>query len=244
MLENHDRLSVFEDFETPQLNDVCLIDPHSVKPVIWLLFERRNPAARGTYTRPAIAVLIENAHSLATMLGRQFIERTKALDSLSPNDLRDLAKTYLYFAWGVHMAPHKMLSDVPDAHPRGAAVLPRWRRNISAMLAGPADRSTIRRTNDKDDAFDGVAYELSWWGKKRLHRLESRAYQEVEVKIEIDGHQATAFTYLPWTSSPASEAPKQPGSWIWLVIEGAKHFRLENLLAELRARGVVETETL
>jgi hypothetical protein len=106
-----------------------------------------------------------------------------------------------------------MLRDVPDARLIGSARLTGWRRDISALLAGPAERASIHRTDDPADHCDGVAYELSWWGKVRLDRLERRAYQPVEVSGEINGQPRPAFTYelLP---TAVADRPLSPGSWL------------------------------
>jgi hypothetical protein len=230
------QLRVVTDFESVLFNDIGLIDPHGHDPIIYLLFETRETASVGMRTRPATVIFIRNARWLANILGQQFASRIQALTILSPQDVRDLAKSYVYFGWGVHIASRKMLRDVPDAHRLGTAILRGWRRDISAMLAGPANRATIHRTSDEADAFDGVAYELSWWGKTRLDRLERRAYRTVPVIVEIDGRQREAFTYVPLPSSTVERA-LAPGSWIDFVIEGAHEHGMLGLIDELRAAG-------
>jgi hypothetical protein len=248
LLEKHaPRLRMVVDFDSFLFNDVGLVDPFSHSPTVYLLIESREKTQTGIRTHPAVALFIENAVPLARVLGQEFLDRVQRLAALTPQDVRDLAETYIYFGWGVHMTARKMQRDVPDARKLGNAILRGWRRDIVAMLTGPADRETIEHTGQPDDAFDGVAYVLSWWGKARLDRTESRAYRSVPVNIEVNGQLLRAFTYLPLPPAEAGER-KSPGSWIDLVIEGAIENRLVGLLDELRSAGVpierFSTETL
>lgn len=224
------------DFEKLMFCDVGLFDPHGHRPVVDLLFETRESAPLGPRRRPALAVFIEGDRRLAATLAEQFAARTKELTPLTAADVRCLARTYIYFGWGVHMASRQITRDVPDVRPLGTAIIRGWRRDISAMLAGPADRATIERTDDPADSFDGVAYELSWWGKARLDRCERRAYYSVPVTVEIDGHEREAFTYVPLPSSSPNQ-PLSPGSWMDSVMEGALENNMTKLLGELRSMG-------
>ncbi|HET8660156.1 MAG TPA: gamma-glutamylcyclotransferase family protein [Micromonosporaceae bacterium] len=227
---------ILADIENVLMNDMSLIDPHGHDPVINFLFENLLPGPLGTTSRPVIALFIENARTLSSTLAQQLVKRAGKLPGLTPQGVRDLARTYTYFCWGVHMASRKMLRDVPDALRLGAAVLPGWQRDIHGLLAGPANRATIQHTGDSRHAFDGVAYELSWWGKARLDRLERRSYEEVMVTIEVNGKARPAFTYVPLPPATA-QTRLTPGSWIDLIIEGALENEMTALLAELRSAG-------
>lgn len=227
---------IFADLDNTLLNDVSLIDPYGHEPIVNFLFETLLSGPLGTTSRPIIALFIENARALASTLAQQLVERANELPALASQGVRDLARTYTYFGWGVHMASRKMLRDVPDARLLGAAILRGWQRDIHGMLAGPADRATIQHTGDDRHAFDGVAYELSWWGKTRLDRLERRSYEEVAVVIELNGEPRPAFTYVPLPPATA-QSHLTPGSWIDLVIEGALENEMTALLAELRSAG-------
>src|SRR5689334_17625038 len=142
------------------------------------------------------------------------------------------------------MAPSKIQRDVPDAVYRGTAILREWRRNIKAMVSGPADRRTIHQTGRPQDSFDGVAYELSWAGKARMDRLERRAYEEVPVEIELENGKLQAFTYIPLPKATEADSLAQ-GSWIDLVVEGARERKMYGLLAELRDAGApIDTNAL
>jgi hypothetical protein len=81
-----------------------------------------------------------------------------------------------------------------------------------------------------------VAYELSWWGKARLDRLERRAYKEVSVNIHVKGTIRKAFTYVPLPRATSRDL--SPGSWIDDVIEGAIENNITDLLTELGNAGL------
>ena len=226
------------DLDGISYNDVILVDPHGREPVVSLLFESRLQVELGVVGRPIAALIIKNARPLARNLaGHLHGHSRKGSEKLKPRNLRELASKYTYFAWGVHMAPSKMQRDVPDASYRSTAILRKWKRNIKAMLSGPADRATIEFYENEQDAFDGVAYDLSWSGKARLDRLERRAYKEVGVEIELDdGQLVQAFTYVPLPK--ATEGTRlADGSWIDLVVEGARERKMWNLVDELRDAG-------
>jgi hypothetical protein len=177
-----------------------------------------------------------NARALASSLAEQLVDRANNVLKLDSQLVRDLGAKYTYFAWGVHMARSKIQRDVPDAIPLGKAILREWRRDIQGILSGPADRATIKHTGDKLDKFDGVAYELSWWGKARIERVELRAYEEVAVTIELNGRARPAFTYVPLPAATEKDHLAF-GSWIALVVEGARENKMADLLTELRDGG-------
>ncbi|WP_066376455.1 gamma-glutamylcyclotransferase family protein [Herbidospora mongoliensis] len=229
-------LEIAVDFDDPAFSDLGIIDPLGHQPVVYMLFEAPLSATPDTDRRPSLFLVVENAQSFALSLAQQFAQRAKSLRKLRPDDVHLLAKKYMYFAWGIDMAARNVLREIPDAKPRGRAVLKGWRRDVSAMLAGPADRSTIHWTGDLDDRFDGVAYEVTWWEKTVLDRRERRAYKPVEVDIELSGTTTQAFTYIPLPSSePGKRSPA--GSWINEVIDGALENDVVDLLDELRGLG-------
>ena len=229
------------DLDGVSYNDVILIDPRGHNPVVSFIFESREPGLLGPVGRPIVALFIMNARTLASNLSDQLINHAGELLELNdPQAVRDLASKYVYFAWGVHMASRKMRDDVPDARPLGMAILRGWKRHIEGMLSGPADRATIEKTKEIEDAFDGVAYQLSWWGKARIDRLEKRAYGVELVDIELKGKIRKAFTYvpLPAVTEVTNKNKLAPGSWIALVVEGALENKMTRLLAELQDGGV------
>jgi hypothetical protein len=230
-----DNFHMRADLDGVSYNDVILIDPHGRDPIVSFLFETRERRRPGV-GRPVLALFIMNSSKLAGNLADQLFDRANDLTKLDSQVVRDLAAKYTYFAWGVHMANSKMQRDVPDARHVGKAILRRWRRDIKGMLSGPADRATIKFTDNEEDAFDGVAYELSWWGKARIDRLELRAYEQVTVDIEHNGRTRTAFTYIPLPAANEKDT-LSVGSWIALVVEGARENQMNGLLAELRDGG-------
>jgi hypothetical protein len=202
-----EQLSMFVDFDSALFNDVGLFDPRGHSPRVDVLFESRESDVDGARRRPIFAFFVEGDRGLAAGLADQFVSRLEAQAPLTADDIRGLARTYLYFRWGVHMATRQIRLDVPDARRRGVAILRGWRRDIRAVLAGPADRASIERTDDPDDFFDGVAYDLSWWGKTRLDRREERAYSSIDVVVEINGVAHEAFTYIPLPKPEPDELP-------------------------------------
>jgi hypothetical protein len=232
-----DHFRMMADLDGISYNDLLLIDPRGRDPIVGFLFETKEPGPLGPVGRPIVALFIINARTLARNLADQLINHAEELLKLSPQAVRDLAAKYIYFAWGVHMASRKMRRDVPDARSLGKAVLHEWQRHIEGMLSGPADRATIERTGNPEDAFDGVAYELSWWGKARIDRLERRAYEEVSVDIELNGQVCRAFSYVP-LPAVTQKTELARGSWIDLVVEGALENEMTSLLTELRGGGI------
>jgi hypothetical protein len=216
---------------------VIVIDPRGYDPVVSFLFESRDEVEFGFVGSPIAALLIKNARPLARNLAAHLNSyRNRGLEKITSRSVLKLATTETYFAWGVHMYSGKMLRDVPGASFRGTAILRGWRRSIKAMLSGPAFEATIE-PGDEQDAFDGVAYELSWSGKARLDRLEKRAYKEEKVPIELDdGRQLSAFTYVP-LPKPTETKRLASGSWMDLVVEGARERKMYGLLAQLRDAG-------
>jgi len=230
------RFRMLADLDGASYNDIILIDPGGRSPVVVFLFETRGRGLLGPVGRPVFAVFIMNARALASSLAEQLVDRANNVLKLDSQLVRDLGAKYTYFAWGVHMAKSKIQRDVPDAIPLGKAILREWRRDIQGILSGPADRATIKHTGDKLDKFDGVAYELSWWGKARIERVELRAYEEVAVTIELNGRARPAFTYVPLPAATEKDHLAF-GSWIALVVEGARENKMADLLTELRDGG-------
>jgi hypothetical protein len=223
--------------DNTSLNDISLIDPHSHNPVVGFIYEALEKVYLGWAGRPVAAIVISDARHIARTLSSQLDKMVSDLPALTADNVSYLGRTYIYFGWGVHMAPRKMLSDVPDAELLGVAQLRRWNRDIKAIVSGPADRRSIRRTGDRADSFEGVAYELSWWGKARLDSLERRAYKEVPVEVDLHGESVKAFTYVP-LPKVTEDSHLSPDSWIYYVVEGAIENRMDRLLAELRSAGV------
>jgi len=223
------------DVDGISYNEVVLIDPRSRNPLVAFLFETRERGVVGSVGRPVSALFFMNARVLATNLADQLVSRADYFLKLNSQAVRDLAVKYTYFAWGVHMARSKIQRDVPDAHPLGKAILRGWRRDIRGLLSTHR-AAIIQQTGDRQDAFDGVAYELSWSGKARIDRIELRAYEEVAVTIELNGKDRPAFTYVPLPAATEKDHLAR-GSWIDLVVEGARENKMNSLLAELRDGG-------
>ncbi len=215
---------MYSDLDAISLNDVILIDPYGHHPVAIYLYETRERRSRRPVVKPVSALFVINAHALAANLADHFIDHIDELSQLRPEleaqEIRDLASTYTYFAWGVHMDVSEMRRDVPDAHPLGKATLCEWQQNMDAMVSGPADSRAITNTGKKEDFFGGVAYELPWRGKAKLDRRELRSYQEFPIDIELKGKTRPAFIYvpLPKTSETTGRARRR---WLDHVRKGS-----------------------
>jgi hypothetical protein len=237
LLEKYpDHFRMVADFDYTGHSDIAVIDPRGRSPFINLLFESREPGRFGPVGRATMGFIVRDVHS-AGDLHDLLVEQVRKSQPLTPQGIRDLARTYVYFGWGVHMASRRMAQDAPGAQRIGVGILRNWKRNINAMIDRPADRATIVPSPSQDDWFDGVAYEMSWWEKERLTRLEQRAYERVDVTIEIDGKRVSAFTFVP-LPSPRDKSALTAGSWIDLVKEGALENNMGRLLSELRIAGV------
>jgi hypothetical protein len=247
LAEEFDRFLMYSDLDAISLYDVILIDPHSHHPVAIYLYETRERKSLRLVVKPVSALFVMNAHALASNLADHFIDRIDELSQLRPEldaqEIRDLASTYTYFAWGVHMDGSEMRRDVPDARPLGKATLYEWQQNMDAMVSGPADSRAIMNTGKKEDSFGGVAYELSWRGKAKLDRRELRAYQEFPVDIELKGKIRPAFIYvpLPKTSETTGRARRR---WLDHVEKGASDHKMTEFVARLReARSRIEGDS-
>ncbi|MFI5912401.1 hypothetical protein [Dactylosporangium sp. NPDC051541] len=238
LLKDYPNFRMVADFEYTGHSDIAVVDPRGRNPFISLLFESREQERLGTVGRAMMGFIVRDARSTMDLF-QMLVEQAGRSQPLTRQAVRDLSRTYIYFGWGVHMAPRKMAQDAPGAECKGVAILRRWSRNINAMIERPADRATIVKSKDKnsDDWFDGVAYEMSWWEKERLTRLESRAYEPITVTIELAGKSVEAFTFIP-LPSPKGSAVLTTGSWIDLVKEGAIKNEMTQLLSELRRAGV------
>ncbi|WP_426509682.1 gamma-glutamylcyclotransferase family protein [Dactylosporangium sp. McL0621] len=238
MLADYPNFEMVADFDYTGHSDIAVVDPHGRNPFVSLLFESREQERLGTVGRAKMGFIVRETQAAGDLYAL-LLEQANRSQVLTAQAVRDLARTYVYFGWGVHMAARKMTQDAPGAECKGVAVLRHWRRNINAMIDRPADRATIveSESKDSDDWFDGVAYEMSWWEKERLTRLESRAYARRDVTIEIAGVPVDAFTFVP-LPSPKGSAVLRSGSWIDLVKEGAIENDMTQLLSELRRAGV------
>jgi hypothetical protein len=244
LAEEFDRFLMYSDVDVISFHDIILIDPHSHYPVVIYLYETRERKSLRLVVKPVSALFVMNAHALAANLADHFIDRIDELSQLRPEldtqEIRDLASTYTYLAWGVHMDVSEMRRDVPDARPLGKATLYEWQQNMDAMVSGPADSRAIMHTGEKEDFFDGVAYELSWRGKAKLDRRELRAYQEFPVNIELKGKMRPAFIYvpLPKTSETTGRARRR---WLDHVEKGASDHKMTDFVVRLReARSRIE----
>jgi hypothetical protein len=246
LADEFDRFLMYSDLDVIYTYDVILIDPHGHRPVVIYLYETRERKSLRPVVKPVSALFVMNAHALAANLADHFIAHIDELSQLRPElqaqEIRDLASTYTYLAWGVHMDFSEMRREVPDARPMGTATVYGWQQNMDAMVSGPADSDAIRHTGKREDFFVGVTYELSWRGKARIDRSDQRAYQEFPVDIELKGKMRPAFIHvpLPKTSETTGRARRR---WLDSVEKGAADHKMTDFVIRLReARARIERD--
>ena len=71
--------------------------------------------------------------ALAASLAQQFSARSSQLQRMSPDEVRDLARSYTYFAYGSNMSSKQMRERCPRAEDLGRAYLYGWRQRFAVV---------------------------------------------------------------------------------------------------------------
>jgi gamma-glutamylcyclotransferase len=222
LVERFDNLRMLADFADPPLVNVALIDPGSKSPVIQLLFESEEPSQRGLRYRGAAAIFLYGQQALARSLKQQFESYSSTLVRMTATDVRELARSYIYFAYGSNISQRQMLERCPDAHKLGVAILYGWVRtfHVPAPHLGGATAG-IEPSNDEREYVDGVAYELTPTDKVRLDDIERGGYAPQVVGIKLKGKHVEAYTHVPLDTS--THPPLQPTrEYIEIIMDGAR----------------------
>ncbi|SCL20795.1 Gamma-glutamyl cyclotransferase, AIG2-like [Micromonospora rhizosphaerae] len=229
------KLKVFADPASPPLVNVGVIDPLSNQPVIQLLFETNEPDSNGSRSQGATAIFLYGQKSLAVSLAYQFSARTAKLAPMTAAAMRNLARSYIYFAYGSNTSTGQMRARVPGARPIGKAVLYGWKLNfrVSAPHFDDGFAAGVERSSD-DDFVEGVAYSLSISDKRSLDEIEFGGYKPAIVNIKVDGEHVEAYVHVPLALSKRTDA-LPPIPYIELMIAGAKEYGLSNSLARLES---------
>lgn len=229
------RLLVYADFKDPALVNVGLIDPQRPRPQVQILFESGTTAGRPRHTAD-VAVFVDGQHTLAQSLQAQFEHWISRLKILDADQIRDLARTYLYFAYGSNMSPAQMLERCPGAERMGIGFLYGWKRNF-AVTAGhmgtTATAAGIERSDKGSDYIEGVVYDLSGEEKRSLDEVEAGGYIPAEVDFKLAGKHVSGYTHVP-AGPPAPADFRPPSDYMRRVIEGAEINGLVNLAKQLR----------
>lgn len=226
-------LTVLRDVSEPPLVNVALIDPYGANPIIQLLFEAQEVTPQGERHRGASAMFLYREPALAASLAQQFAARCAVLHRMSSDDVRDLARTYTYFAYGSNMSSRQMRERCPQAEDLGRAILYGWRRGFG--VAAPhldAEAAGIERADDAEHV-EGVAYAVLPAEKVKLDELERGGYLPEKVHIKLNGRHEEAYTHVPLAMSPEPGHP--PARYLDTMIEGATEHRLTQTVAELHA---------
>ncbi len=229
------RLFVYTDFKDPALVNVGLIDPQRPQPGVQILFESVTIAGPSRNTADA-AIFVYGPPTFARSLQAQFEQWIGRLKILDAGQVRDLAQTYLYFAYGSNMSPAQMHERCPRAVRRGTGILYGWRRNFTVVaphFGTTATAAGIERSDNETDYIEGVIYDLTGEEKRSLDEIEAGGYAPVEIDFKLAGEHVSGYTHMP-IGAPAPSDFKPPGYYMKLIIEGAEINGLVDLARELR----------
>jgi len=229
-----DRLHMFADFAEPPLVNVGIIDPFSAAPVIQLLFEATEPTVAGEHSRSASALFMYGQGSLAASLAYQFVGRTHRLAMMSAADVRELGRSYVYFAYGSNVSSVQMRARVPGARVLGKAVLYGWKLNfrVYAEHFGGGAAAGIEESETDTDFVEGLAYALSISDKRRLDEIEFGGYRPATVGIKVNGVHRDAFAHVPVRLSDRTDL-RPSTAYLDVMTAGAREYGLTHLLSQL-----------
>ena len=229
------RLKIYADFRDPLLVNIGLIDPAGPRPEIQILFESIITAARPSHAADA-ALSVYGPPRFARSLQDQFERWTESLRILDPDQIRDLAHSYLYFAYGSNMSPVQMRQRCPNAERLGTATAYGWERNFAVAaphMGTNAAAAGIRRSDDSTANIEGVVYDLTAEEKATLDDIERGGYVPAEISFMLAGKHVIGFTHLPISLSGSPNLEPR-SDYVRLIIEGAEANGLTNLARELR----------
>ncbi len=132
------------------------------------------------------------------------------------------SETVYYFAYGSCMSPQDFARTVPDFNIVGRAVLPGYRLAFThyseGRMGGVADV-----VEAPDEEVEGVLYQFP---SAYLERLDDREgvsegfYRRMEVTVQMDGSEQTAWTYTVVDKAPEEIAPS--GLYRDIILDGAQ----------------------
>ena len=236
LLEKYpDTLRVYADFKDPLLVNIGLIDPQGPRPEVQILFESVTAAGHPSHIADA-GIFVYGPSRFARSLQAQFEHWTSRLRILDSDQVRNLARTYLYFAYGSNMSRSQMRERCPGATRRGTGILYGWKRNFSVQahhLGATAAAAGLEKSDDPTDYVEGVVYDLSAEEKRSLDEVEAGGYKPVDVDFKLAGRHISGFTHVPVNISTSARL-KPTHAYMQLMIEGAETNGLVNLAKQLR----------
>jgi gamma-glutamylcyclotransferase len=229
------RLFMYADFKDPALVNVGLIDPQGTQPEVQVLFESNTTSGHLSH-RASAAISVYEIPGLSSSLQMQFNNWISRLTILNADQVRELARTYRYFAYGSNMLPTQMLERCPGAIRIGNGVLYGWKRNFTVAaphMGTKAAAAGIERSDRVGDYVEGVVYELTSAEKKSLDEIEAGGYIPTEIDFKICGNHASGYTHMP-IEQPAPSDFRPSRDYLQRIIDGAKLNGLENLARKLQ----------
>jgi hypothetical protein len=237
------RLFVYADFRDPALVNVGLIDPQGPQPEVQMLFESVTTAGHASHTANTAISIYEP--TFAWSLQEQFKNWISRLKILDADQVRDLARTYLYFAYGSNMSMAQMHERCPGAVRIGTGVLYGWKRNfaVAARHMGPtAAAAGIERSDKESDYVEGVVYDLTGEEKRSLDEVEAGGYFPEKIDFKLAGKHVSGYTHMP-IDPPTPADFRPPYDYIQRIIEGAEVNGLVDLARKLRLMYPNESST-
>ena len=228
-------LFVYTDFKDPALVNIGLIDPQRPQPEIQILFESVATAGPSRHTADA-AIFVYGPPTFARSLQAQFEQWISRLKILDADQVRDLARTCLYFAYGSNMSLAQMRERCPEAIRMGTGILYGWRRNFAVVaphMGTTATAAGIERSDGDADYVEGVVYDLTGEEKKSLDEIEAGGYAPVEIDFKLSGKHVSGYTHIP-IGAPAPADFRPPHDYMQRIIDGAEMNGLMDLARKLR----------
>jgi hypothetical protein len=228
------QLNVYADFKDPLLVNLGLIDPDGKNPEIQILFESLTSIGHASFADAGLS--IDGQARFARSLREQFEDRINKLVPLDAEQVRDLARSYLYFAYGSNMSLNQMRQRCQTAERMGRGIAYGWRRNfaVPAPHFGPrAAAAGIERSENESDYIEGVVYDLTALERDIINEFERGGYRPEPISFKYKGQHLTGFTHVPVVMDHASNI-RPPDWYIQTMIEGATANGMRDLVTELR----------
>jgi AIG2-like family len=230
------QLRVYADFKDPLLVNLGLIDPEGKHPEIQILFESVTTAGGASYPADA-AISVDGQARFARSLKEQFEDWMNRLRILDADQVRELARTYMYFACGSNMSPTQMRQRCPSATRLGTGVAYGWKLNFAVAaphLGATAAAAGIEQSDKESDYIEGVIYNLTAEEKRSIDKIEAGGgYQPATIDFKLKGKHVSGFTHVPIVLVSTSGV-KPTESYLELILEGAETNGLTNLAKALR----------
>jgi hypothetical protein len=191
------KVKVYEDTDDPTFVNIFITDPTDERTcVVQALFEAERFSGDRPYHQTMGALFLYGNLPIAQGLQRIFVERLNVLPELSPEKLRALGRTVLYFAHGSRQDHSLMLANVSSARAVMAATLTGWKVESSALLLENRDRVTGEEDRSDDHQVEGILYELSADDKQQLdERRAADGHVSRWVTVDTWGGLETCFIY-------------------------------------------------